>query len=130
MATFAERIKQLRLERGYTHRQLADLLDISESSISMWETGQRSPTKGRMYEVAEFFDVTFDYLTGKSDTRNYSKEQALRLSAYSNFLTHAVNKNRDDGSPLPEDLVVAYAYRKAPKHIQDAIKTLLEIKEE
>lgn len=40
MATFAERIKQLRLERGYTHRQLADLLDISESAISMWETGQ------------------------------------------------------------------------------------------
>lgn len=130
MATFAERIKQLRIERGYTHKQLADLLGISESAVSMWETGQRSPTKERMYKIAEFFDVSFDYLTGKSDTKNYAKEQALRLSAYSKYLTLAVDKNKYTGSPLPEELTIAYAYRNAPKHIQDAIKTLLEIKEE
>lgn len=83
-----------------------------------------------MYQIAELFDVSFDFLTGMSDTQNYAKEQSLRLSAYSKYLALAVDKNKYTGSPLPEELVVAYAYRTAPKHIQDAIKTLLEIKEE
>lgn len=130
MAAFAERIKELRQERGYTDKQLADLLGISESTVSMWETGQRSPTKDRMYQIAELFDVSFDYLTGKTGTKNYAKEQSLRLSAYSKYLALAVDRNKYSDSPLPEELVVAYAYRNAPKHIQDAIKTLLEIKEE
>lgn len=130
MAIFAERIKELRMERGYTHKQLADLLGISESSVSMWETGQRSPTKNRMYRIAELFDVSFDYLTGKSDSRNYAKEQLQRLEMYANYLTLRIHKNEHEGTPLPEELIVAYAYRTAPQNIKDAIKSLLEIKEE
>lgn len=68
MATFAERIKELRTEKGYTHKQLGQYLGVSESTVSMWEIGQRTPTNKRMYEIADFFNVTVDYLTGKTDT--------------------------------------------------------------
>lgn len=68
MATFAERIKELRTSKGYTHKQLADYLGIAESTVSMWEIGKRSPTTKRLYKIADFFNVTVDYLTGKTDT--------------------------------------------------------------
>lgn len=75
MTTFAERIKQLRTERGLTHQQLADYIGVSKSTVSMWEIGQRSPTNKRMYELADFFHVTVDYMTGHSDnSRPFHRE--------------------------------------------------------
>ena len=43
MATFAERLKSLRREKGWSQQRLADELDLSKSSVNMYERGEREP---------------------------------------------------------------------------------------
>ena len=43
MATFAERLKSLRREKGWSQQRLADTLELSKSSVNMYERGERDP---------------------------------------------------------------------------------------
>lgn len=64
---FAERLKELRNERGIKQRALAKTLDLSNSSISYWETCKQEPTAGALYKLACYFNVSVDYLLGLED---------------------------------------------------------------
>ncbi|MCT4563048.1 MAG: helix-turn-helix domain-containing protein [Maledivibacter sp.] len=73
-------LKQLRNERKLTQRQLAKLLNLSPSTIAMYETGQRKPDFQILQKIADFFDVSTDYLLGRTDIRNLYKEIVLKES--------------------------------------------------
>jgi len=64
--TFCQRLKKLREERGLTQGALAAEFSMSTSAIGMYERGQRKPDLEQLQEFAEFFDVTTDYLLGRS----------------------------------------------------------------
>ena len=64
---FAERVYQLRRESGYTQKQLAKLLNVLERSVSYWENGLRECNFDTLLQMSTLFDVTIDYLLGKSD---------------------------------------------------------------
>ena len=66
MVNIGKRIKALRLEKGWTHRQLSDILKISVVSISGWENGSRQPSAEALILLANAFDVSVDYLLGVS----------------------------------------------------------------
>ena len=66
MKEFAERLKDLRLERELSQRGLAKILKISSTSIHRWEKGTRLPNI-ELVMLAKFFDVSADYLLGLSD---------------------------------------------------------------
>ncbi|MDG3136907.1 helix-turn-helix domain-containing protein [Streptococcus suis] len=74
---FAERLKQLRKEAGYTNQtQIAEILKTSQQSYSQWESGKRKPSKTTLEKLSKFFNVSVDYLLGKSDVRNpYEKSE-------------------------------------------------------
>lgn len=83
---FAERLKDLRTKRGYSQQDLAKKLGISKSTISMLEVGSRQPSKEMMELIADYFNVTLDYLMGKDDVSFYffTPEQSdllVKLSA-------------------------------------------------
>ena len=63
----AKRLKLLRSNKGLTQEQLAKELNTSKSSVAMWEIGQRDPDSDTIILIADFFDVSTDYLLGKSD---------------------------------------------------------------
>lgn len=65
--TFAERLKELRSERGLGQVELAKCLQVSKGIISLWENGQREPTMSSLIAVADYFGVTIDYLVGRED---------------------------------------------------------------
>ena len=69
MSKFPERLKYLREEAGLSIRQLADKFNgkISSSSISSWELGQQIPRFDATIMIAQFFNVTLDYLAGLED---------------------------------------------------------------
>lgn len=71
-------LKQLRNERKITQRELATLLNLSPSTIAMYETGQRKPDFQTLQKIADFFDVSTDYLLGRTDIRNLYKEIAVK----------------------------------------------------
>lgn len=55
------RLKDLREDRDETQRQMAALLNVGQSTYSMYENGQRE------IPLADHYDVTLDYLVGRSD---------------------------------------------------------------
>lgn len=69
MATFAERLKQLRKEKELTIEQLADKLGSAKSTISRYENGLREPKGDILKLLTDFFNVSLDYLMGVSDIR-------------------------------------------------------------
>ena len=65
--SFAERIKQLRLERGLHQIDLADMFDVKRTTVGKWETGINKPPADLVIEIAKRFRVTTDWLLGNSD---------------------------------------------------------------
>lgn len=68
---FAERLKKLRTKRGYSQYDLAKKLGMSKSTISMMEIGRRQPSKETIELIADFFNVSLDYLMGKDNVSFY-----------------------------------------------------------
>jgi len=66
-----ERLKKLREEKSITQRELARLLQISPSTIAMYETEQRVPPVEILERIADFFNVSVDYLLGRTEIRNF-----------------------------------------------------------
>jgi len=63
-----ERLKKLRQERGILQRQLAEMLKITQQTISLYESNKREPDAETLSKIADFFGVTIDYLLGRTDT--------------------------------------------------------------
>ena len=70
MATFAERLRLLRKEKGLNQAQLARALDVSLGTVSIWERGGRKPDFNTMEKIGEFFNVYAGYVMGTNDERN------------------------------------------------------------
>lgn len=67
----SERLKELRNKKGYSQAELADKLHVSKSTISMIEAGSRKPSYELMEQLADFFNVSLDYLRGEDDKSAY-----------------------------------------------------------
>lgn len=67
MIIFKERLKELRTEKKLSQTELATILNVSQRSISSWETGFREPNFETLKQIAQFFHVTTDYLLGLTD---------------------------------------------------------------
>ena len=61
---FAERLKELREEKGISIQTLATNTKIGSSSISRWENEQAEPKCTQLVVLAKYFGVTIDYLMG------------------------------------------------------------------
>ena len=64
---FAERLKLLRQDKGIGQNLLAERLELSNASISYWENARQEPSASAIVKLAQFFDVTADYLLGIID---------------------------------------------------------------
>lgn len=62
-----KRIRELRKKKDMSMKALGNLVNVSESAISMYETDKRVPDIDVIYQLADIFDVSIDYLTGRSD---------------------------------------------------------------
>ena len=63
----AERLKQLRSEKGMTQVQLAQRLGVSKGTVAMWETSKRKPSFEILSKLSDIFDRRMDYILGYSD---------------------------------------------------------------
>ena len=67
MATLGERLKQLRAEKNVLQKDLAALLDVSIRAYQFYESGDREPNIEGLQKLADFFEVSIDYLTGRTN---------------------------------------------------------------
>lgn len=63
-----DRLRELRLERNLSQRQVADYLGISTRAYSHYEIGDREPSIQILIKLCALFEVTSDYLIGLSDS--------------------------------------------------------------
>ena len=75
-----ERLRQLRLERSYTHEKLAEALGISAKQVWRYEAGESDPTSEVVTRMAKVLAVSADYLLGLTDKETPDLSQS-RLSA-------------------------------------------------
>ena len=69
MSSFSKRIKELRKERKLKQQELADEFSIKLRTYQGYEYGESYPEVAKLIAIADFFDVSVDYLLGRSDVR-------------------------------------------------------------
>ena len=67
---FSERLKQTRIKHGFTQDEFARKLNISASSISLYENGDREPSLATLKTISETLNVSTDYLLGLTEVEN------------------------------------------------------------
>ena len=67
MEIFASRLKELRLEKGYTQQWVAEKLNIKQQSYARYEYGTGEPSLDTLKSIATIFEVSADYLLGLTD---------------------------------------------------------------
>lgn len=72
MFDFAERLKLLRKENGVTQKQLADSIGVTERAVRSYESGKMKPAFDAINSLADTFDVSADYLLGRSNVPRYA----------------------------------------------------------
>ena len=66
---FPERLRQLRKSANISQQTLGDAMNVTKVSISGYETGNRKPDTDTLQKLADYFDVSTDYLLGRSETK-------------------------------------------------------------
>ena len=89
-----EFLKELRKEKNLTQEQLAEQLNVSNRSVSRWETGRNMPDIGLLVEIAELYDVSIpEIIDGKRRSEKMNeevKETALKLSDYAETINQKI----------------------------------------
>ncbi len=62
-----ERIKDLRAEKNLSQMQLAKQIGVSQKAIDYWERGVNEPKASYIVALADFFEVSCDYLLGRKE---------------------------------------------------------------
>lgn len=65
----AERMKNLRLEKNLRQEDAAKELGMSMSTYCRYEYGKREPTASALWRMADFYNVSIDYVVGRRDER-------------------------------------------------------------
>lgn len=75
MATFSERLRELRREQGLKQREMAEICGLKLRSYQDYEYNKSYPEVPGLVAIADYFDVSLDYLMGRSDVRTVQRPQ-------------------------------------------------------
>lgn len=74
---FASIIKALRVQHKMTQQDLAEIVGLTPTGISYWESGKAIPNVETLEKLASYFNVTVDYLLGKKEMSDKDKKTVL-----------------------------------------------------
>lgn len=77
---FNETLKKLRREKKLSQKELGNKLGLAESTIGMYEQGKRQPDYETLLKIADFFEVTLDFLLGNPKDASSVKEKEAAYS--------------------------------------------------
>lgn len=91
------RIKELRKEKGLRQSELATTLHVSQQAVGSWETGRTVPGADTLNVLADYFNVTTDYLLGRPEKKD--DDDKVDYVALDKVLDNA---RSFDGEPMDE----------------------------
>lgn len=92
---FGQILKQLRVAKGLTQNELAQILDVSKSNISKYEAGSVEPNMGILIRISEYFEVSIDCLLGKKCKKALDKSSPEKENDFFFFFFNNENLLRD-----------------------------------
>ena len=93
-----KRLKSLRESKNLKQSELAEAFKVSQSTIAMWETGKRDPDSEAIERVADYFNVSIDYLMGRSEFPHEGEASAAHLAdgiSYADLTPEAIRQLED-----------------------------------
>lgn len=76
------RIKEVRKEKGYSQKSLADALNVNQTAVSQWERGATLPASSTLAKLSKLLDSSSDYLLGLSenkDPHSWSNDELIKV---------------------------------------------------
>lgn len=73
MSEFSNKLKELRTSKNISQKQIASQLDIADRQYRRYENEEQQPTLPIIIKLADYFDVSLDYLVGRTDNPNSHK---------------------------------------------------------
>lgn len=71
-------LRRLRIDHDLTQEQLAQMFDMSLSSYSLYESNKREPSLSFLVKLADYYNVSLDYMTGRVDAeKDFRREKAI-----------------------------------------------------
>ncbi len=61
-----ENLRKIRIINGYSQKEFATIIGVPSNTYNQWETGKRQPDYETLSKIADFYDVTVDYLLGRT----------------------------------------------------------------
>ena len=128
---FSKRLKELRLERGQTQKELANAIEVGRTTVSEYESGKIVPKQEGLLKIANHFNVSVDYLTGVSNERATRKQNTSDLDALLTTIHHILLDEYD--TPVTYESKVLSETQKLliNQHIEqlrDNIELMLQLK--
>lgn len=107
----SNRLKSLRKSKRLTQKQLAEKINVTHVSISGYESGNRSPDTDTLQRLADFFEVSTDYLLGRTDTLSITPEE----------------QDEDEFQAFANNPKLNVFYKELPESEEEAVERLREI---
>lgn len=103
------RLKELREQNNISQKELGQMLKVAQNSISNWENGIREPDTATLDKLADFFDISVDYLLCRSDKKNppetiaahhdgdeWTEEELEAIEQFKDFILERREKRGED----------------------------------
>ena len=128
---FNERLKQLRQQEGLTQRELAKSIEVGRSTISEYESGKIVPKQEGLLKLANYFNVSVDYLTGVSDNPATRQSNEHELDKLLNTLDYILMNEYD--SPVKYEGVILNTYEKLMvsqflEQVRDNVELMIDLR--
>ena len=98
---FGRKLKELRLEKKINQSELGEIIGISPSTVGMYERDQRFPDKDILGKLADYFEVSVDYLLGRTVERNLNTEKTKLDEGITTINAKKINIDED----LPDEAI-------------------------
>ncbi|MBO3444841.1 helix-turn-helix transcriptional regulator [Clostridium sp. CCUG 7971] len=98
---FAEILKYERLQTGLNQAEFAKIFSVTKQTVSNWENGNRNPDSATLSKLADYFEVSVDYLLGRTDERNSNIEKTKLDESITTISAHRIG----DIDNLPDEAI-------------------------
>lgn len=91
---YNERIRQIRIKNKLTAKEFSKIFGISESTVSLYESGKRKPGIELIIKISKYFDVSTDFILGVTDLpKSLSQEFELDYKKYLEYAIFELDNN-------------------------------------
>ncbi|WP_144561619.1 helix-turn-helix domain-containing protein [Bacillus mycoides] len=98
--TLNERLKACREKKGYTQTFISEKLDVNKATLSSYESGRRKPDYEILTKLADIYEVSVDYLLGRSIHHKLTTEETEGIQKETNEWMKLINQLSEDNKEL------------------------------